>query len=236
MKASFRRSMGMLALTASAFSPTAQAAIQTLVGTNVTYQYDDALMGLFGLPSLSGDSLVFTPTNFKAQSNNGQGIVSTNATINVKIFANPGFSFPGVSVQESGDYYLIGSDAQVAIGGEIRAFDLLNPLPTSSHIIDPIVATAALTTTTSLSSFGTTDWYADAMVAIPTAWSAGGINLTIENLLLAYTANQGSAAMIEKKFVGTAIVITPVPEADTYAMMLAGLGLVGWMAGRRHIG
>jgi hypothetical protein len=28
------------------------------------------------------------------------------------------------------------------------------------------------------------------------------------------------------------VTVTPVPEADTYAMMLAGLGLVGWMARR----
>lgn len=235
MKTSFKQSMLALALTASAISPAAQAAIQTLVGTNVTYQYDDAVVGLFGLPTLAGNSLTFTPTNFKTLSSNGQGITQATSTINVQIFAHSGFTFPAVTVQESGDYYLIGSDAQVAVGGQIRAYDLLNPLPTTSHITDSIVATAPLTTTTTLSTFGTTNWQADAMVNLPTAWSAGGINLTIENILLAFTANQGSAAMIEKKFVGTAIVITPVPEAETYAMMLAGLGLVGWMAGRRRL-
>lgn len=31
-----------------------------------------------------------------------------------------------------------------------------------------------------------------------------------------------------------AISITPVPEPETYAMMLAGLGIVGWMARRRR--
>lgn len=30
-----------------------------------------------------------------------------------------------------------------------------------------------------------------------------------------------------------ALDVTPVPEASTYAMMLAGLGLVGWMGSRR---
>ncbi|MEQ1663456.1 MAG: FxDxF family PEP-CTERM protein [Thiobacillus sp.] len=233
MRVKFKQAVWSLALAASVASPAAQAAIQRLVGTNVTYQYDDAVVGLFGLPTLAGDSLTFTPTNFKALSSDGQ-FTNVNSTINVQIFAHTGYTFPGVTVQESGDYYLIGSDAQVAVGGQIRAYDLLNPLPTSAHITDPIVATAPLTTTTTLSNFGTTNWQADAMVNLPTAWSAGGINLTIENILIAFTANQGSAAMIEKKFVGTAIVITPVPEAETYAMMLAGLGLVGWMAGRRR--
>lgn len=234
MRVKFNQAVWSLALAASVASPSAQAAIQTLVGTNVTYQYDDALVGLFGLPTLAGDSLTFTPTNFKAVSNNGQGVVLASGTINVQIFANNGFTFPGVTVQESGDYHLIGSDAQVSVGGQIRAYDLLNPLPTSSHITDPIVATAPLTTTTTINPYGTTNWQADAMVNLPTAWSAGGINLTIENILLASTFNLGSSAMIEKKFVGTAIIITPVPEAETYAMMLAGLGLVGWMAGRRR--
>jgi hypothetical protein len=30
------------------------------------------------------------------------------------------------------------------------------------------------------------------------------------------------------------VVTAPVPEADTYAMMLAGVGLVGWSAMRRR--
>jgi plastocyanin len=30
------------------------------------------------------------------------------------------------------------------------------------------------------------------------------------------------------------LTVTPVPEADTYALMLAGLGLVGFMAARRR--
>ncbi|MDP2265438.1 MAG: FxDxF family PEP-CTERM protein [Thiobacillus sp.] len=32
----------------------------------------------------------------------------------------------------------------------------------------------------------------------------------------------------------TSVTVTPVPEAETYAMMLAGLGLVGWAARRRR--
>jgi len=38
---------------------------------------------------------------------------------------------------------------------------------------------------------------------------------------------------VEKKFVGLSFVTTPVPEAETYAMMLAGLGLIGFVVRRR---
>jgi len=45
-----------------------------------------------------------------------------------------------------------------------------------------------------------------------------------------------SLAFVEKKYAGLTIgtmSVTPVPEAETYAMMLAGLGLVGFVARRR---
>jgi hypothetical protein len=92
---------------------------------------------------------------------------------------------------------------------------------------------APLTVTTTLANLQTTNWQANAAIAIPTNWS-NGVNLTIENILLASTSQAGSLAFVEKKFVGNSVVITPVPEAETYAMMLAGLGLIGFMVGRRN--
>jgi hypothetical protein len=71
------------------------------------------------------------------------------------------------------------------------------------------------------------------------AWdSVQAINVTVENLLLASTGATPSLAFVEKKFVGLTpfmVAVTPVPEAETYAMMLAGLGLVGFAAARRRI-
>ncbi|MDP3217955.1 MAG: FxDxF family PEP-CTERM protein, partial [Deltaproteobacteria bacterium] len=40
-------------------------------------------------------------------------------------------------------------------------------------------------------------------------------------------------AFIEKKYAGLNVITTPVPEAETYAMMLAGLGLIGFAVRRR---
>ncbi len=49
--------------------------------------------------------------------------------------------------------------------------------------------------------------------------------------LLALSANGGAYS------VASAITaVTPVPEPETYAMMLAGLAAVGFLASRRHIG
>lgn len=229
MKFFKKAGVAVIGISAALLSFNALAAIQTLTGTNLTYVFDDSLMGLYGMPTLSGDSLVFTPTSFIAQSTNGQGIVMTSSTINVKVYANSNYSFSTLSLKEMGDYSLIGSDAQVAVGGQIRAFDLANAL--SPQLTDSITANAPLNVTTTLGSYQTTNWEANAAVAIPANWS-NGVNLTIQNILLASTTQVGSAAFIQKKFVGTAVILAPVPEAQTYAMMLVGLGLVGFMVRR----
>jgi hypothetical protein len=43
---------------------------------------------------------------------------------------------------------------------------------------------------------------------------------------------QNFPAEAAKSFVNNPV---PIPEADSYAMMLAGLGLVGWIARRRRV-
>jgi len=234
MKMFRKTGVAVLGLSAALLSCNALAVVQTLVGTNVTYVYDDSLMGLYGTPILSGDSLIFTPTNFQALSTNGQGIVQTSSTINVQVYANGSYNFSAFNLTEMGDYSLIGSDAEVAVGGQIRLFDLTNAPPVGSQLTNPITVTAPLTVTTSLADYQTTNWQANATIGVPTNWS-NGLNLTIQNILLARTTEDGSAAFIEKKFVGNSVILTPVPEAETYAMMLVGLGLVGFMARRRSL-
>ena len=220
--------VAVLGLSAILLSGNALAATQTLVGTNVTYVYDDALMGLYGQPTLSGDSLIFTPINFQALSTNG-GFAQTDSTINIKVYANGNYTLSAFNLTELGEYSLIGSDAQVAVGGQMRLFDLNNAPPAGPELTDPITATAPLTVATSL-----TDWQANAAIAVPANWNSG-VNLTIENILLAGTTQTGSTGEIWKNTVTVNTSVSPVPEAETYAMILAGLGLVGFMARRRSL-
>lgn len=177
--------VGVLALASAA-----QAVSVTQVGTNVSYTYDDALLGLFGTPTLVGDSLVFTPVDFFAASSNGAGFVGTNKTLNIRITANPGYQFSAVSLTERGDYYLIGSDAEVAVGGQIRVIDLDDPI--NNEVTGSIAATAPLDVHTTISGFTTTNWTATASVVVPGAAAGWGgadgvvdsVSLTIENLLI----------------------------------------------------
>lgn len=226
----------VLALTAAMAAGVAQAVPVTIAGTTVSFTFDSDLAGLFGAPSVLGDTIYFTPTSFKAQSFNGAGIVSTSQTFNIAVSANPGYFVSTVSLNEDGDYYNIGAGTGVGVGGKLIVRDLEAPLnPSASSSILPA---APLTAVTSLSGFETTNWTANAGVTIPAGWGgadgfANGVNVTIQNILLASSADLGTAAFIEKKFAGIAIVTSPVPEPHAYILFLAGLGLIGFMAIRR---
>jgi hypothetical protein len=211
-------------------SGAAFAASVTLAGTTVDFTFDDALLGLFGPASVAGDTLYFTPVGFRAQSLNGAGFALANDTMNVRVAAHGGWSFAGMDLLERGDYLLLGAGSMADVGGQIRVFDVASPL---AELDASISASAPL----DLSGMPTHNWRAAATLDL-SAWNdAQTLNVTIQNLLLASTGASPSLAFIEKKFVGLTpamLEVTPVPEAETYAMMLAGLGLVGWAARRRR--
>jgi hypothetical protein len=212
-------------------SGAAFAASVTLAGNTVDFTFDDALLGLFGPAAVSGDTLYFTPVDFEARSLNGGGFALTNDTVNIKVTAHAAATFSSVSLIEKGDYLLLGSGSTADVGGQMRIFDITNPL---TDTVAGIVPTSPLDQT----GMPTHDWRAQTSIDLSAWESTRAINVTIENLLLASTGAVPSVAFVEKKFVGlnpVMLIASPTPEAETYAMMLAGLGLVGFAAARRRI-
>jgi len=215
-------------LLSQTLSGAAFAASVTLAGTTVDFTLDDTIQGLFGQAYVSGDILYFTPVDFEAKSLNGVGFALTNDTMNIKVTAHQGWSFSNVGLTERGDYLLLGSGSTADVGGQLRVFDVATPL---------VDVTASILTTNPLNLMGmsTHNWTAGASIDL-SAWNTTqAINVTVENLLLPSTSIPASLAFVEKKFVGLNLVTAPVPEAETYAMMLAGLGLVGFAARRRVV-
>ena len=229
MKRVYQLASGFFLLS-QVFSGTAFAAPVTLSGSTVDYTFDDTLLGLFGPASLSGDTLYFTPVNFQAQSLNGSGYALTNSTMNIEVSAHDGWSFSSMALAEQGDYLLLGGASTADVAGQIRIRDVADPVTNM---------TASIVSSVPLDHSGrpTTNWDAGATVDL-SAWNGTeAVNVTVQNLLLASTTGASSLAFVEKKFVGltpTMAAISPVPEAETYAMLLAGLGLIGWKIGRRR--
>lgn len=230
MKHVYKLGAGVLLL-GQAFSGAALAASVTLSGNTVDYTFDDAMLDLFGPASLSGDTLYFTPVSFQAESLNGDGFALTKSTMNIEVSAHDGWSFSNMALSEQGDYLLLGASSTADVSGQIRVRDVASPL---ADMTASIHSSAPLDQT----GLPTTNWTAGAAVDL-SAWNdSRTVNVTVQNLLMASTAGGSSLAFVDKKFVGltpTMAEVSPVPEANAYAMMLAGLGLIGWKVGRRRI-
>lgn len=209
-------------------SANASAANVTLDGDKFTISYDTSAIGLFGTPSLIGSSLVFAPggsPGFSAQSENG--IKVTNSTFSFMIMADPGYKLSSFNLFEGGDYMLIGNSSRVSVGGQLRVKPVNLAAMTAS-----VTPSVQLATQTTFETFATTNWDAHASISPATPLSSAAVS--IENLLgaRARLVDDGYA-FIEKKNVELSFVLTPVPEPESYAMLLAGLGLLGAVARRR---
>ena len=217
-------------LLAQAFSGAAFAASVTLTGSTVDFTFDDALMGLFGQPTLSGDTLSFTPVDFNATSTNGEGFKLTDNTINIEMTAHNGYSFSSVDLAERGDYMLQGGGSTANVAGQVRVFDVSDPMKDTTTSIAP---SAALDQT----GLSTHPWTAANSTDLSGWTGTKSVNVSFQNLLVASTNGSSSLAFVDKKYGGltaTTAAVTPVPEAQASAMMLAGLGLIAWQIRRRH--
>lgn len=228
----------------------AQAALVTVSGTDFDLTYDTTKLGLFGVPTLAGNSIFFTFSGFVAESLNGAGVVTQNSTISgLVLTAKNGFQFGSFNLAEFGDYRLSGGGSTVQVNGQLRAFDVASSINTQT------TANLNLAPGTSLGLDDDTlhDWAALARIDATTApqWvppvfgaptnviqsRAREVGITIENQLTAYTDAQAGGlrqAFIEKKFAGVQMTVSPVPLPTSAALLAAGLMATMWVVRRRR--
>jgi hypothetical protein len=228
----------------------AHAALVTVSGTDFDLTYDTTKLGLFGVPTLVGNSIFFTFSGFVAESLNGAGVVTQNSTISgLVLTARNGFQFGAFDLAEFGDYRLNGSDSAVQVNGQLRAFNVASAINTQT------AANLALAPGTSLNlnDGALHDWAALARIDAATAaqWvppvfgaptnviqsRAREVGITIENQLTAYTDASGTGlrqAFIEKKFAGVQMTVSPVPLPPSAALLAAGLTAAIWVVRRRR--
>lgn len=187
----------------------------TLTGSTVSFTFNETSLGLFsGAYAVSGDTLTFTPTSFV---NSGDILVSQ--TINVLVTPKPGWQFSSIGFQESGLYSQNLFIDDVAVGGQLRIFD---PAQAATELTPAIVNPVFLLPATNQ------PWNTSISQSLALFTSASSLNVTIENILIAYPG-----AEISKDLASLTVLTTPVPEVETWAMMVAGLGLIGLQLRRR---
>ncbi len=82
------------------------------------------------------------------------------------------------------------------------------------------------TATTNLALAGTWE-------GLSKSWNSGSNTSVVLSLINRNTARSGNDFAIDDVFLGTTSTVSPVPEPETYALMLLGLGAVGAVARRR---
>ena len=189
--------------------------------------YDASTIGLFGIPDLSGGSVAWNRTTFDASaSRNGTGPVSlsplTSSTFAFTLTALDGYTLTSATLFESGSYTLTGTGTRVLVTGDLK----VTPLPGTA------VSTSSISTVDYRSGSG--NWTASTpLVTLP----LGTVQslFSVHDQLFARVSGNGTANI--NKIASIAFSVAPpapVPEPESYALMLAGGFVVAFVAWRRR--
>jgi hypothetical protein len=227
----FNQLKPLAALIATALiSTSALAATQTLDAGNYTISFDDSLLGLFGTPTLTASGISFAPSGdgFRVESYSGPKTV--DSIVALHITADAGYTLTGFNLSEQGSYLKFGDGSKVSAGGNLTVLDLVNA---SARVTTQLVVSAPLTDSTTFDDLISSSWTASTGVQLGTTKAT----VSIFNMLGAWgvSANEGYAT-IGKSNVILDVGVAAVPEPESFAMLLAGLGVVGAMVRRRRMG
>lgn len=220
-------------------SAPAHAALVTLCGPNVCYEYDNnpgvnAGITLYQAPSLLGgsDTLEFTPTAFNATSSNGTspagGMATTQAIFQfTKIYAISGAEIGAMSLTEGGDYRII-NGGTVSASVRIQVVDKTNE---GSGAFPEVLTDIQNFNTSVPTGFTPQNW------TLLSTWNPAAqmvdparvIDLQIQNTLDAFTYAPGQQAFIAKKLT---LVTTVVPVPAAAWLMGSALGMLAWVRRR----
>lgn len=213
---------GMI-VSAMCLTPVANALTVTQCGPTICYEYDDAqaAASTYGLPTLIGDSLRFLPEDFRAQSDDGEGLVSTSASFFFdRVYTTSGEDIQKIMIYEFGDY-------EITNGGSVSDTLTLE----AENNLGAGTATGTEIFGDSGDSAGLQTWDIDNSLMVSNDFLSNDLSLTVTNLLQAETNALGETAWIQKKLRIQAVSAVPVPAAVW--LMVSGLAVLGGIARRR---
>ena len=211
-------------------------AATTLIGNHFTVTFTTAAQGLFDDPSMSApDVLSWTPAAFQTDSDSG----TLTSTTFVTITADAGWNLKKFSFSEAGNYLggtitdTGSSTIWIKADGYAQAMPLSPPGSTVQNNFSSATITAATFDVPTDVDNGFGYW---SLAAAPLLVNAGvtQVKFTAVNNIYAWASLNGFS-QIQKTAADLRIeTVTAVPEPETYAMMLAGLGALGFLARRRR--
>ena len=215
----------------------ASAAIVHLAGTNVDFYYDNAQPGMdaFGAPAVAGDNLIFTPGQFRAESNDGVGVHTGTATdtissqFRVQAVARTDIFLDGVAIRELGTYRMSGLGTQVNMGAAMTVTD-------NNDFFNTTVQNLQTSSNFTIQDGNLQNWSASGAVDLTTLqWAnLNNIWIVLENNLSAVSLSPGTSAFIQKNIIGESVKISVLTEVPVpAAAWLLGSGLLALFATSR---
>ncbi|MBM4221411.1 MAG: hypothetical protein FJ170_05625 [Gammaproteobacteria bacterium] len=235
--AEIRMLAGLGAIAASFIAMPAQAVPVTLCGTSICYEYDNSVgvnpgIALYGTPTLlSGNTLSFVPTNFNADSDYGSSIPTPTSVAVFKfsrVYTTDGGEVASITVNESGDYQIIGAGA-VNANMRLQSVDNVGdgaPTPGFAESTAPQFNWNTSTAT----GFSLANWSLTGTITPAALFSdlATDVDFSIQNTLQAFAAS-GNYAFIQKKLALTVTATFTVPVPGAVWLFGSALGMFGFM-------
>ena len=212
---------------------------------DVTESSDDPLP-LYGAPTVSGDSLSFSPQQFLAKSEFGSPVNdTTDGQLTFMVQADAGQAVTNISFEEGGALSVTGlSSATNDTYVDVSAIGFITVTAIDGVGVNPVAIPVNLTFNFGVGGNGTWRHDSEGVVngflwdgnqsidvtqelidlGLNVKFGATKLNINLDNILFAQSEPVGSARIDKKLFlkIGTTI---PVPEPG--CMILAGIGLVG---------
>lgn len=217
----------------------AQAALILLPGSNFDIEYDDQQAGFatLGAPALSGNTVFFVPGAFSAQSTNGAGATSSDASFTFRMVARPSLAFSQILMTARGDYLLSGDGSSVSVDGSVTVsrsgggsgsapLTLAAPVTINDGILHAWQGSGALV----------------AGPGSPIGVTPTTLLVTLDTRLAATTTTNPAFAFVQQKFGGTSTELqvtmandpTPVPAPEAVYLLAVGLTGLGALVRRER--
>jgi hypothetical protein len=209
-------------------------------GTNpiLSWQNGRSDNGLFGSPTVIGDTFFFiSNNNFDADASDGTSVVKSD-TLRVRVFAQPGRYFSQVLFASQGDYTVFGGGSSVNVTGGMTINDLdsartandsfhtsvspsqgsANSMPVNGNNVDPEIGSWSGTSMIDFTVFGQPPVTA--------------LDLIFTNTIIAISLPGETASIVTLPNSQGSFSLSIVPAPSTAA--LVGLGGLGVLSRRRR--